>query len=116
MAKKQSTTLRPIQNPPAAEVIALARSMKRVIPNAELSEPCITIKIDGEFVCNCQTFLTNAMLFDGGSCPHTRHAQLADQLHDLAADTPPEVEPVNDDWGAWIDQQAAIAEQEVAIW
>jgi hypothetical protein len=76
---------------------------------AKVFEPCITAKVAGEFVCNCQTFMTNAILFDGGSCPHTRAAAMNAQLRDLARANEPKHGTA--EYDAWLNEQAAIFER-----
>jgi hypothetical protein len=46
-------------------------------------EPAMTVKVDGKFYCNCQTF-AKAIPFGSASCPHTRRAAKSGRLHDLA--------------------------------
>lgn len=92
-------------------------SQQRTTPrntHPELSEPCLTVKRNGKYYCNCQTFMTNALLFQEGSCQHTRRAAVNEQLVDLAS--APDPEPASAEYDAWLEEQARqMADERDAI-
>lgn len=41
------------------------------------AKPVVTVKADGQFTCNCQSYRAALAMFGEGTCSHTTAAKLA---------------------------------------